>query len=206
LPTDFVQTFSLSKDFAPAFSSFEYAQYSAYAQDEISVNKDFRLTLGLRLELPTYQEIPQIQTNPMLLGLSFEKGEKIDQGVLPKNTVMWSPRIGFNWDLYGDRSLQIRGGTGIFTGKIPYVWAVAQSSSNNMIQVTQAFNTYGSTGHLLAFYLLGHSIRVQLLIVLEVYLPQVLQLVLHQHKLILILKTRNHGKQVWLLTKKCLGE
>ncbi len=146
LPTDFVQTFSLSKDFAPAFSSFEYAQYSAYAQDEISVNKDFRLTLGLRLELPTYQEIPQIQTNPMLLGLNFENGEKIDQGVLPKNRVMWSPRIGFNWDLYGDRTLQIRGGTGIFTGKIPYVWAVAQSSSNNMIQVTQAFNTYQANG------------------------------------------------------------
>ena len=145
LPTDFTQTFSLSKDFAPAFSSFEYAQYSAYAQDEISVNKDFRLTIGLRLELPTYQEIPQIQTNPLLVALNFENGEKLDQGVLPKNRVMWSPRIGFNWDLYGDRTFQIRGGTGIFTGKIPYVWAVAQSSSNNMIQVTQAFNTWTST-------------------------------------------------------------
>ena len=148
LPTDFVQTFSLSKDFAPAFSSFEYAQYSAYAQDEISVNKNFRLTLGLRLELPTYQKIPQIQTNPLLMTLSFENGERLDMGVLPKNRIMWSPRIGFNWDLYGDRSLQIRGGTGIFTGKIPYVWAVAQSSSNNMIQVTQAFNTYQANGSL----------------------------------------------------------
>ena len=146
LPTDFTQTFSLSKNFAPAFSAFKYAQYSLYAQDEISVNKNFRLTLGLRLELPTYPELPQITTNPLLLSLTFADGEKLDLGVLPKNRILWSPRIGFNWDLYGDRSLQIRGGTGIFTGKIPYVWVVNQSANSNMIQVTQAFNSIGSNG------------------------------------------------------------
>lgn len=146
LPTDFTQTFSLSKDFAAAFSAFKYTNYSVYGQDEISVNKDFKLTVGLRLELPTYPDLPQIVTNPLLLGLTFANGEKLDQGVLPKNRIMWSPRIGFNWDLYGDRSLQIRGGTGIFTGKTPYVWIVSQSGTNNMIQVTQAFNAYTSAG------------------------------------------------------------
>ncbi|MBL0130663.1 MAG: TonB-dependent receptor [Chitinophagaceae bacterium] len=148
LPTDFVQTFSLSKDFAPAFSSYKFTQYSAYAQDEIAINKNFRLTVGIRFELPTYPDVPQIVSNPLLAALSFEKGEKLNSGILPKNRIMWSPRIGFNWDFYGDRSLQIRGGVGVFTGKIPAVWVVSQSGTNNMIQVTQAFNTYTSTGTL----------------------------------------------------------
>ncbi|HEY9662180.1 MAG TPA: hypothetical protein V6C65_27310, partial [Allocoleopsis sp.] len=78
--------------------------------------------------------------------MNFAKGEKVNTGVLPKKNIMWSPRVGFNWDLYGDRSLQIRGGTGIFTGKIPYVWIVSQSGDNGMLQVTQAFNMYTSTG------------------------------------------------------------
>ena len=58
---------------------------------------------------------------------------------------MISPRLGFNWDLYGDRSLQIRGGTGLFTGKIPFVWIVSQSGDNGMIQITQAFNGQANT-------------------------------------------------------------
>ena len=145
LPTDFVQTFSLSKNFAPAFSSFKFTQYSLYAQDEISVNKKLRLTFGLRLERPTYPDLPQVVTNPLLAALSFAGGEKLDQGVLPKSRIMWSPRFGFNWDLHGDRSVQIRGGTGMFTGRVPYVWIVSQSGTNNMIQVTQAFNSINSS-------------------------------------------------------------
>jgi hypothetical protein len=146
LPTDFVQTYSLSKNFAPAFSSFKFTQYSVYGQDEISINKNFRLTIGLRLDQAGYPEVPQILTNPLVLAQNFAFGEKVNTGNLPKKTILISPRIGFNWDVYGDRSLQIRGGTGLFTGKIPFVWVVSQSGDNGMIQITQAFNAYTSTG------------------------------------------------------------
>ncbi|MEI9909041.1 MAG: carboxypeptidase regulatory-like domain-containing protein [Bacteroidota bacterium] len=146
LPTDFALTYSLAKDFAPAFSSFKFRQYSVYGQDEIAINKNFRLTLGLRLDLPTYPGVPQIITHPLVLAMNFENGEKVNTGNLPGKKIMWSPRIGFNWDAYGDRSLQIRGGTGIFTGKIPFVWIVSQSGDNGMIQITQAWNMYTSTG------------------------------------------------------------
>ncbi len=146
LPTDFTITYSLSKDFAPAFSAFKFRQYSLYGQDEIAVSKNFRLTLGLRLDLPTYPSVPQILTHPLVLAMTFENGEKVNTGNLPKKPLMWSPRLGFNWDIYGDRSLQIRGGTGLFTGKIPFVWIVSQSGDNGMIQITQAFNQYTSTG------------------------------------------------------------
>ncbi len=146
LPTDFVMTYSLSKNFAPAFSSFKFGQFSVYGQDEIYMNKNFRLTIGLRLDQPTYPSVPQIITHPLVLAQNFDFGEKVNTGNLPKKTIMISPRIGFNWDVHGDRSLQIRGGTGIFTGKIPFVWIVSQSGDNGMIQVTQAFNAYTSTG------------------------------------------------------------
>jgi hypothetical protein len=146
LPTDFTITYSLSKNFAPAFSSFKFNQYSVYGQDEISINKNFRLTLGLRLDQATYPEVPQILTHPLVLAQNFDFGEKVNTGNLPKKTIMISPRVGFNWDVYGDRSLQIRGGTGLFTGKIPFVWIVSQSGDNGMIQITQAFNYYTSTG------------------------------------------------------------
>ena len=144
-PTDFAITYSLAKDFAPAISAFKFAQYSLYGQDEIAINKNFRLTIGLRIDQPSYPGIPQIITNPLLLGLTFEGGEKINTGNLPGKRLMWSPRIGFNWDLYGDRSLQIRGGTGIFTGKVPFVWIVSQSGTNGMILVTQPFNGQANT-------------------------------------------------------------
>jgi len=144
-PRDFAYTYSLSKDFAPAFSSFKFMQLSGYIQDEISFNRQFRLTLGLRVDQPSYPDVPQILTHPLVLGLTFADGRKINTGNLPSKRLMWSPRIGFNWDIYGDRSLQIRGGTGIFTGKIPFVWIVSQSGDNGMLQITQSFNGQANT-------------------------------------------------------------
>jgi len=139
-PRDFAYTYSLSKDFAPAFSAFKFAQVSAYIQDEIAVNKQFRLTVGLRVDQPSYPSVPQVLTHPLVAGLTFANGRNVNTGTLPSKKLMWSPRVGFNWDLYGDRSLQIRGGTGIFTGKIPFVWIVSQSGDNGLLQVTQSFN------------------------------------------------------------------
>lgn len=147
LPTDYVVTYSLSKNFAPAFPSFKYAQYSVYGQDEITFNRKFKMTIGLRLELANYPKVPEIQTNPLIAALTFAGGEKMNTGVLPKNKIQWSPRIGFNWDLYGDRSLQIRGGTGLFAGKLPPVWVVSQSGNSNMIIATTQYNTYDANGN-----------------------------------------------------------
>lgn len=139
-PRDFAITYSLSKNFAPAFSSFKFAQLSLYGQDEITVNRNFRMTLGLRVDRATYPDVPQIITHPLVAAMTFDNGIKMNTGELPSTRLMWSPRLGFNWDLYGDRSLQIRGGTGIFTGKVPFVWIVSQSGDNGMIQITQSFN------------------------------------------------------------------
>ena len=144
-PYNFAFTYSFLPGFAQAFPSFKFAQYSAYAQDEIAVNDKLHLTLGLRLDQPSYLDVAEIKTNPYILAVNFSNAQKINTGILPEKTIMFSPRIGFNYDLYGNRSLQIRGGTGIFTGKVPFVWIVSQSGDNGMLQTTQGFNGTATT-------------------------------------------------------------
>jgi hypothetical protein len=139
LPTNFSLTYSLSPGFAQAFPSFKFAQYSAFVQDEISTSDRFKLTVGLRADLPTYPGVDEIKTHPLVGAMTFANGEKINTGALPKQRIMWSPRAGFNWDVYGNRSLQVRGGAGIFTGKVPFVWIVSQSGDAGLLQVSQTF-------------------------------------------------------------------
>ncbi|CAN5347256.1 carboxypeptidase regulatory-like domain-containing protein [soil metagenome] len=139
-PLDFAQTFSLSPNFEQAFPTFKFKQFSMYLQDEISITNKFKLTLGVRADQTSYPNVTEIKTNPLLLGLTFAGGQKINTGNLPAPKTLISPRLGFNWDVVGDRSLQVRGGTGIFTGRIPFVWIVGQSGNSGMIQVTQSQN------------------------------------------------------------------
>jgi hypothetical protein len=144
-PYNFALTFSLLPGFAQAFPSFKFSQLSWYGQDEITVNDKLRLTLGLRFDQPGYPDVREIQTNPFILAVTFRNGTKINTGNLPEKKVMVSPRLGFNYDMYGNRSLQIRGGTGIFTGKVPYVWIVSQSGDNGMLQTTLGINGTANT-------------------------------------------------------------
>ena len=138
-PTDFGITYSLLPNFQQAFPSFKFAQYAGYLQDEIAINNRFKLTVGIRGDLPTYPDVSEIKTHPLIAALTFNGGEKINTGALPKSRLMISPRVGFNWDVNGDRSFQVRGGAGIFTGKIPFVWIVSQSGDAGLLQVTQAY-------------------------------------------------------------------
>ena len=99
-------------------------QISLYAQDEFLVNERLSLTYGLRVDLPMYFTDPV--DNPFSRGLTAldenDDPEVVDQSNLPGASPLFSPRVGFNLDVTGDRSTQLRGGTGIFTGRIPFVW------------------------------------------------------------------------------------
>lgn len=140
-PRDFALTYSLLPDFQQAFPRFKTAQYSIYGQDEYAVTDRLRVTAGVRLELNSYLDVQEIQTHPLVAALNFTDGKKIDTGVLPKNRILASPRIGFNWDPKGDRSLQVRGGSGIFAGRVPTVWIVSQSGDAGLIQITQTISS-----------------------------------------------------------------
>ncbi len=99
-------------------------QFSLYAQDEFAVSDRLNLTYGLRVDFPMYNTDPV--ANPFSTGLTArdENGnsETVDQAKLPGSDPLFSPRVGFNWNAAGERRTQVRGGTGIFTGRVPFVW------------------------------------------------------------------------------------
>jgi len=139
-PAQYSVTYSLNADGSQAYPSFQFQQYSAYLQDEFTVSDRLKLTGGLRFEQARFPQVEEIKTHPMVAALAFQGGEKVNTGALPKNNISISPRFGFNWDVNGDRSVQVRGGTGIFTGRIPYVWLVSQSGDAGMLQFTQTYS------------------------------------------------------------------
>jgi Carboxypeptidase regulatory-like domain len=99
-------------------------QIGVYAQDEFVATSRLTLTYGLRVDFPMYFTDPV--DNPFSRDLTAldENGqpETVDQSRLPDATPMFSPRVGFNWNAVGDRATQVRGGSGIFTGRVPFVW------------------------------------------------------------------------------------
>ena len=99
-------------------------QFSLYAQDELPASPRFSLTFGARIDLPHYYTHPV--DNAYVRGLSAldenRQPEVVDQSKLPGTKLLFSPRVGFNWNAAGERRTQIRGGTGIFTGRVPFVW------------------------------------------------------------------------------------
>ena len=102
----------------------EVGQISVYAQDEFMLNERLNIIAGLRIDIPQY--ITEPVANPFSSGLTLldedDKSETIKQDQFPEAKLLFSPRVGFNYDVRGDRSLQLRGGTGIFTGRLPFVW------------------------------------------------------------------------------------
>lgn len=116
----------------------------AYAQDEWQVNRDFKLTLGLRVDIPFFEATGYKNANADALTFRDEAGNAVQYETekLPDANPLFSPRLGFNWDVYGDRTTQVRGGTGIFTGKPAYVWISNQIGNTGVLTgFLQADNT-----------------------------------------------------------------
>jgi hypothetical protein len=99
-------------------------QLSFYAQDELLATTRLKITAGVRVDFPIYFTKPV--DNPFSRALKAldenRNPEVVDQSKLPGSSPMFSPRLGFNWNAVGDRRTQIRGGTGVFTGRVPFVW------------------------------------------------------------------------------------
>ncbi|MGN1221000.1 MAG: carboxypeptidase regulatory-like domain-containing protein [Candidatus Cryptobacteroides sp.] len=96
------------------------AQFGLYAQDEWRPNRNFTLTYGVRMDIPVLLNKPTANEGFNATEISNNSGEKV--GVVPKATPLFSPRIGFRWWMDKDHKALLRGGAGLFTGRVPFVW------------------------------------------------------------------------------------
>ncbi|MGV3547573.1 MAG: TonB-dependent receptor [Pedobacter sp.] len=118
------------------WATVNYALPSVYVQDQFAVTDRFTLTAGIRAEIPMFTN--DLTANPVVdqLNLLNTDGQVTNyaSGKWPKTRVMVSPRVGFRWDAQGDKSLIVRGGTGLFAGRVPFVWLTNQPSNTGAIQ------------------------------------------------------------------------
>ncbi len=106
-----------------------------YLQDEYQLTKDIKLSAGLRLDVPIFENTGLKNAEVDTMKFRDENGSlvKYSTDKLPNSNILWSPRVGFNWDVTGERTTQVRGGTGIFTGKPAYVWISNQIGNNGIL-------------------------------------------------------------------------
>ncbi|HSF55867.1 MAG TPA: carboxypeptidase regulatory-like domain-containing protein [Algoriphagus sp.] len=117
--------------------------FGLYGQDEIQVRSNFKATIGLRVDVPFFAETAL--RNEQVEGYNFinPAGEtvKFRTDQLPDPNLLWSPRVGFNWDVFNNQKTQVRGGTGIFTGRPAYVWISNQVGNNGILTGFEQLDT-----------------------------------------------------------------
>jgi hypothetical protein len=145
------RTFSLADDVtgdgSAAAADFNALQIGLYGQWEYQWSNRFNTTVGLRFDIPMFLDQPPVNDNfndllipiindstdyPLNYGTEEMPEMNAVTGEMPSNKLMWSPRIGFNWDVMGDKKTQVRGGVGIFTSRIPFVWPGGSYTNNGV--------------------------------------------------------------------------
>jgi len=132
--------------FAPARFQFRYSalpgaveplqtlksdRLDLYLQDEFDATQNLKLTFGIRANIIGFEQTAL--ENPAVTSMTFANGERFNTGVLPKTQLLFEPRFGFNYDVKGNKKTQIRGGTGVFTGRPPYVFLSNQIGNNGVL-------------------------------------------------------------------------
>lgn len=142
-PAAFSTTYSLVPGQTAVFASqVKVNQLGLYVQDEWNINPKLKLTAGIRFDRATFPD--QVLENPAITATPlYDRNGNITNyrnDVLPSSNYI-SPRIGVRYDPYGDKSLIIRGGTGIFVGRIPFVWMTNITQNSGMYQFGATVNS-----------------------------------------------------------------
>ena len=117
----------------------QFNKLGIYAQDEWNINPNFKLSYGLRADGFFFNN-GDLMTNNAILGIDYG-GRSVDTGKWPGTNFSISPRVGFTWDVLGDKSLKVRGGTGLFTGRLPLVFFTNMPSNGGMVQYQAQLNS-----------------------------------------------------------------
>jgi Carboxypeptidase regulatory-like domain len=141
--------YSLLADGSAPWQVLQIHTASAYVQDEFQVSEKLKLTGGLRADRTSVGETATDYYNPTVAGFSFKdvagKPYKVNTANMPKSKIYISPRLGFNLDVFGNKSTQVRGGTGLFLSRIPYV-LISNQLGNNGVNIG-AVNATATTAY-----------------------------------------------------------
>ena len=142
-PTVFAVAYDPNNRLGIRVPEAKFAQIGYYVQDIWTVSKNFKLTYGIRFDQPNYPYDPP--RNPALEKVVFKdpdgNNEQFDVSKWPSKKVLISPRVGFSYDVDGDKQTIVRGGTGLFTGRIPFIWLVNQVGDNGIMRATFQANS-----------------------------------------------------------------
>ncbi len=130
-------TYGYGNETAPA-SRVQFNKAGIYGQDEWDVTDRFKLTAGLRIDALMFNN-KDLMTNQAIYDINYD-GRNIDTGKWPNTGWMFQPRVGFSWDVRGDNTLKLRGGTGLFSGRLPLVFFTNMPSNGGMVQYRAALN------------------------------------------------------------------
>ncbi|SEG05064.1 Carboxypeptidase regulatory-like domain-containing protein [Xylanibacter ruminicola] len=136
-PEIFCLTYGYDGETKPA-ARVQFNRPGVYAQDEWNINDKFKLTYGLRIDGLFFNN-SDLMTNNAILALDYD-GRNIDTGKWPKNSITFSPRLGFTYDVFGDKSLKVRGGTGLFSGRLPLVFFTNMPTNGGLVQYQAQIN------------------------------------------------------------------
>ena len=135
-------TYGYGGESSPA-ARVQFNQVGFYAQDDWNITDRFKLTYGTRIDGLFFNN-GDLMTNNAILALNYYDGSgnvrHIDTGKWPNSKFSISPRVGFTWDVFGDRSLKVRGGSGFFSGRLPLVFFTNMPTNSGMIQYQAQLN------------------------------------------------------------------
>ncbi|MBQ0086266.1 MAG: TonB-dependent receptor [Bacteroidales bacterium] len=147
-PESFAITYGWNGNLNPN-AQVAFNQIGVYAQDEWSVSDKFKLNYGVRFDTILFDN-SDIATNSAYLKYTFRDGIKIDTGKWPNTRVQVSPRVGFVWDVLGDKSFKVRGGTGLFQGRLPLVYFTNMPTNSSMVQNSVQYKSTWNNGQLVS--------------------------------------------------------
>ena len=143
-PESFAITYGWNGELNPN-AQVTFNQIGLYAQDEWNISRRFKLTYGIRLDDLIFDN-SDIARNKAIYEYEFRDGVKIDTGKWPNNRIQISPRVGFVWDVNGDNSLKVRGGTGLFQGRLPLVYFTNMPTNAGLVQNSVQYKSKWSNG------------------------------------------------------------
>ena len=129
-------TYGYDGELNPA-ARVQFHKAGIYGQDEWNVNENFKLTYGIRFD-GLFFDNSDLMTNAAIKALDYYTADgqirHIDTGKWPNSSLTVSPRVGFSWDILKDKSLTLRGGTGLFSGRLPLVFFTNMPTNSGMVQ------------------------------------------------------------------------